>query len=259
MHNIFNRISRANDKSLALTSSIQSWFKEYPITLKPTIRQDRRSWELAIELAATPPIDEWAVEVSEIVGHLRAALDNQVMLIAKKSEIVDIKALGRLKFPICETEEGWNKEKKSISCLPVDCQERIEQVQPFQRGRQNADSSHDPLVVLRELSNSDKHYELAIPSPSIEKIGHSMQVEFVNEQEAALSIPPDMEVMNPGLRSGEVVLRHNARGAIKSVQGSMELIGDLQISVKEHRLNVHDLVKMSQYVRGIVDYIEGSG
>lgn len=93
----------------------------------------------------------------ECVHHLRAILDNLIWSLGELYPPVDSK----IAFPIYLDPEQFldaiNKSPlKGIKNFPSDAQSIIEQLQPYQRGKDAAPDLH-PLYVLNRLWNEDKH------------------------------------------------------------------------------------------------------
>jgi len=96
------------------------------------------------------PNREWGVLVGEIVHNLRSALDQAAYTAA------GTKASRDTKFPICRTEEDWDKWACSmIYGIPEKAVTVIQQAQPYRYSKETR-GRHE-LVLLNGMWNHDKH------------------------------------------------------------------------------------------------------
>lgn len=216
-----NRIERAEQLGALLATSIQDWPKTSPFEAVASIAEDRLSWELRLQVNTPPPLGEWGLRFGEAVHHLRAALDNAAVAIARESGVTDPKALKAIQFPICGTAEEWKSGKKRIASLPSFYQSAIEQVQPFQRPP--ATRAMDLLLLLRDLDNSDKHHLQMKARLETASLAHEPAVEFETEEGAAASVPPDTEVFAPDFTDGGCLLLWRTKGRIAHVKGAFSV------------------------------------
>lgn len=101
-----------------------------------------------------PPPD-FAPMIGDAVHNIRSALDHLVYELAPPS----VRETNKTQFPIYTDEDGYRKDaKRLIEGIVGDERILIERVQPWQ-----SDEPHsNPLEVLRQLSNRDKH-RLLVP------------------------------------------------------------------------------------------------
>jgi hypothetical protein len=105
-----------------------------------------------------PPF-EWSVRIGEIVHNLRAALDNLACAMAVEHSRAECE---HTEFPIFDSPATFaavrRRQRGGVSTDPIralhpDAQAVIEGLQPYHSG----DPQQDPLWLLYNLSNIDKH------------------------------------------------------------------------------------------------------
>jgi hypothetical protein len=105
-----------------------------------------------------PPI-EFAVRAGEIINHLRSSLDHLVwQLVLRKHSSPSFK----VQFPICVTVTKYKEAIRGgiINGIARSAQTIIQGAQPYHR----AIPADDPLAILHELNNIDKHKLLLVVS-----------------------------------------------------------------------------------------------
>ncbi|MFD4415249.1 hypothetical protein [Streptomyces sp. NPDC058476] len=228
--------------------------------VRASIAEDRLSWELRLQVSQSPPLADWGFRFGEAVNHLRAALDNLIVAIARQSGVTDEKQIKGLMFPICGTLKEWKSRQRALSCLPDWCREALEQVQPFQRLEHGGTLDGDLLLVLRELDNSTKHHLQVKPALAPQTIRHTPAVEFETEKGTAASMPPDAEVVVGPFEDGAVLLRYRTKGRIKSVGGQYNITAQVQALSPDGRPHgVTDLLAaLWEYTRIVMGHVMGA-
>ncbi len=110
-------------------------------------------WIVHYMQQAVPPI-HLGILLGECVFQLRSALDNLVCgLIRTQDPQAECR---RTQFPIRLQHDDWNKHwQKDLRGVEPAAQRMIHDLQPF--SRIPSDPERDPLNLLNELCNSDKH------------------------------------------------------------------------------------------------------
>ncbi|MFD3945971.1 hypothetical protein [Streptomyces sp. NPDC058579] len=247
---------RAHQLGAQLSADMQAWTHHYPLGAKGNIAEDRLSWELRLEVSQPPPLAEWGFRFGEAVHHLRAALDNLVVAIARQSGVADEKHLNALAFPICGTRKEWKKRSKAMMHLPEWCRDTLEQLQPFQRPEHGGTLDEDLLLVLRQLDNSAKHHLQVKPDLASHSIRHEPTIEFETEAGAAASQPPNVELMMAPFEDGAILLRHRTSGRIKSVRGRCNIKAQVQVVLPDSRTSgvTEILAALCEYTRIVMDH-----
>ena len=116
---------------------------------------------------AEPDVLRWGAMLGDVVGNLRAALDHVVYAISVSRDPEEFRDDRSTEFPITDSLDGFNRVRRrgnpphfEIRGLPPEAQAIVKALQPHY-GRDDQDRRKgDPLWLLRELSNIDKHRSL---------------------------------------------------------------------------------------------------
>lgn len=148
------KLDWAESKLIALQSSI----KNFARSNKPFFRAEQNPqlnegtlW--AKQSGSCPP--EFGLLAGDIANNARCALD---YLVYKASKLVPgSPARRKLKFPITNDCSWWNPSNTRIVLNDVDPMlvDVVESFQPY-----NGLGADDPLFLLHEINNSDKHHTL---------------------------------------------------------------------------------------------------
>ncbi|MFJ9126613.1 hypothetical protein ACIRJS_21190 [Streptomyces sp. NPDC102340] len=255
-----SRLARAHQLGAELSADMQAWLDSAPYGAQASIAEDRLSWELQLQVSQSPPLADYGFRFGEAVNHLRAALDNLVVAIARQSDVADEKQLRGLMFPICGTVKEWKSRQKALACLPDWCRDALEQVQPFQRPEHGGTLDEDLLLVLRDLDNSTKHHLQVKPDLAPQTVRHTPAVEFETEEGAAASVPPDTEVILAPFEDGAVLLRHRTSGRIKSIGGQYNITAQVQVVLPNGRPHgvTSLLAALWEYTRIVMGHVIGA-
>jgi hypothetical protein len=172
------KISRANVHLEFLNERVKSFAMDMS-SYKVITEDDWQTAKVFIDGEPEPPVEEWGAIIGDVVHNLRSALDHLVwqLTIANGHTPPPVIPLKRrdpggiwrdIAFPIhVDTYPldhlgnliPWSasKEPKSLWGVRPDLRTVIQKLQPFSR-RKN--SSKEPLAVLDELWNTDKHRHL---------------------------------------------------------------------------------------------------
>ena len=182
----------------ALTNSVAAWGRESHVArLGGALSPDRRSIDLRLEGIPPAPVEEWGFLIGDALHNMRSLLNNLLHSIAVASAGPG-GDVGRLQFPISETERDWTRAngggRKQIKGLPESVVRSVESLQPFNRG--GSDSVAHVLWLLNDLSNADKHRVATLPAHSTNR----------------LDLTVSAELLEPGLApiDGEVVFANSS-------------------------------------------------
>lgn len=214
------RLERAKQIIRDLTADVQKWAASTPLQLVGNIREDRLQFTVTLEVKAQPPLEQWAYRFGEAVHQLRAALENYLVSIARESGVTESKDLRRIQFPIAASSKEWKESASRIANLPQPVRAVIQQVQPFNRGESPAALRGDPLLLLRDLSNRDKHQARVITTMVPAQLQQAAAVEFETEEGAAASVPPDVRINVPSFETGGILYQQTTKGRIAKVTGT---------------------------------------
>jgi hypothetical protein len=109
-----------------------------------------------------PPLLRWGTIIGDAIQNLRSALDHIVYTISYRSNSSGFMNDETTEFPICDNFDALRGPHRrtwgpfhQIRGIPKDAQAIIEGLQPYHRGKESLQA--DPLWILREMSNIDKH------------------------------------------------------------------------------------------------------
>jgi len=115
----------------------------------------RRRYALRMRVPQLPP-DDWSVVISGIAHQFRAALDNltwQLALLTNgETKLLGLRREEKPAFPIYAERKSFHGQ--GIGCLADPHRTAIELLQPYHAGDK---AVRDPLWMLHELNNTDKH------------------------------------------------------------------------------------------------------
>lgn len=200
-----------------LAANIQAWMATEPASTTITIAEDRRAWELRLQIREQPPLVKWGHTFGDAVSGLRGVLNHLVRGIVEVEAITLAKPL-QLQFPIAATTSEWRNESKRVAELPKDARDAIEQIQPFRRSGPHGQPESDPLLLLRRLSNRKNHDFALLPVVEPRELTHEFAVEFASEAAASAEGEPEVAVA-AAFEHGTVLIRQVTKSAIVKVRG----------------------------------------
>jgi len=200
------------------------------------------------------PINEWDTQFGECIHNLRSSLDNFAFALARLKEDPPLRQKS-ICFPIyTKKEEFINNGRRNIDQLPSDASELIEKLQPFNRdgSEEFGRPEDDPLVILTELYNSDKHRIPSVVLITPTQIGQEVCVKFYTEEDASANIPPNATVWVGPLKPGAVLFEYKTTAPIESVEGKYDFEAVVGIQYKEQYLHIIPLLKQLHYYVNLV-------
>lgn len=115
------------------------------------------------------PTTRLGVLVGDIIGNIRSALDHVIYAISFSRDPDEFRDDRTTEFPIWDDPEGFRRAHRrrwgslyEIRGIPPEAQAVVEGLQPYHRGK----VSDDPLWILREMSNVDKHRNIHLATYS---------------------------------------------------------------------------------------------
>lgn len=164
------RLNRARTHNDDLERQVFTYFQERFGDAYDIIRERDPmlgDYILRLNVRESPPLEDWALIVSDSIHELRSSLDNLMWAVGRRFSSAT-KLGGMFAFPICPTQRDW------LVALPPHSESlrrRIEKVtsaevvgvldhlQPY-RGRDGPE--WHGLSVISQLSNADKHRSPAL-------------------------------------------------------------------------------------------------
>jgi hypothetical protein len=250
------KLARAGMQAQSLATSVQAWVRKNPITGRCELREGRLGFRL-IQNAFTerPPTEEWGLIVGECVHNLRSALDNLAYALARLREDPPPQP-SKIAFHIVRDRTKFRSYSRGLDQLPTEAAALVEKIQPFQRDGSAANGlpDNDPLILLQQLNNSDKHRVPSVVLIAPTEITHSPAVEFYSEADAAANVPPDATIWAGPLSENVTLLEYRTKHPVARVMGRYEgtAIVALQTDSAPVQMDSH-LAAIRQYTTLVVD------
>ncbi len=259
---IYAKLLRADDKSLALSNSINSWCNKNAVTLESKLRPERHGLDLTCDMKnLIVPIENWRLDFGEIVYTLRSTLDNLIFFCATL-HLDPPKQPRSLYFPIFTDAQDFSKQaKKASSQLDPIVSELVEKIQPYHREKSEVEGSSeaDPLFILNCLSNFDKH---RMPIPFLvppQEISFQQSCQFYSDEDASANIPPNVVIHVDALEHGKTVMEYITNCPIKVATGKFEIKAKVAIMVNGHARDIFEVIEQVRwYSRIIVNEFENT-
>lgn len=184
------RLRFASDRQTQLHLEIRDWRRTYPFELKPAVDADGQGWKSILRITSQPPLIRWGLLVTEILNHLRSALNTTLSRLVAAQGITLSKPL-QLQYPFAPTFAKWRQgEGKRIAELPDSVQRLIFSSQPFFLDSLSGDEpGADWLTRLFRLDNQGKH--------DIELVAQAGSSQFESSLHAILRDAPDVRPKFP--------------------------------------------------------------
>jgi hypothetical protein len=152
------RLRFASERQEQLHVEIRDWRRTYPFDLRPEIDADGQGWTSSLRVKSQPPLVRWGMQVTEILNHLRSALNTTLSRIVTAVGITLSKPLS-LQYPFAPSYAKWQQsEGRRVSELPDAVQRLIFFSQPFYQDVMTGDDpGSDWLTQLFRMDNQGKH------------------------------------------------------------------------------------------------------
>jgi hypothetical protein len=245
------KIERANEHITNLQAILQPFADANTYKVRREYDDKLGRLSFVLEAPHSFPV-ETSVLIGEALYHQRSTLDYLVWQLVHKNTGSPPTNTTKSGFPIFTTREGYKARGKAmIQGTSATAAARIESCQPFHRG---TSFDQDPLWILQELNNTDKHRLLLV---TCAYIGHgSGQFEF----------EPPVQILEGRCYS------HINAGAVKhgtvlawfeTAQREVNMKGKIGISIalekvgsRQYQSAVPLLTELSAYVSSILDAFE---
>ena len=216
---------------------------------------DRRGFKIIItEFEAPKAVDDWTVLLGEYVHNIRSALDNLAFALAR-IENDPPKDPGKIAFPIfLEKSKFENNGRDKLSQLPEKAAKLIGMLQPFTRdgSAQHGTPESDALLLINNLSNSDKHRKPSIIFMAPTKLVHNFLVVFRSDQDAIDSEPHHIKISPGSLEHGKVLIEYTTNSPVEKVVGSLVGTAVVLLETPNGPLELIQLCKGMHYYTSLV-------
>jgi len=156
------KLARAAEHLAALKSATQDYSRE--VNHRLVRGYDPLTDEFIVRVQITKPIPlEWGLIIGDVLHNLRSALDSLVFELAERhAGGLGVQEVRKIQFPICDrpgTFQTEVKQKKKLLHVTPKAVAEAERLQPYMP---TAWPGGNPLGILRDLSDIDKHRKLLL-------------------------------------------------------------------------------------------------
>ena len=150
------KIARADEHLHALYRETDGWGDGDPLGIVRQSNPDGSEHLFSLVFKARPDVWRWAVLLGDALHNLRCALDHIVYALAINQTGMDPPpGDSQLAFPICSSDDYFDKAVNRISVLNDSTREAIRKAQPYNRIKPG--QWFAPIWWLAQLNDIDKH------------------------------------------------------------------------------------------------------
>jgi hypothetical protein len=159
LYGCWAKIERASENIKNLEAEIAAFVQPDPYIVAGNVNHQTKECTFVANAKIIPL--RFSVLTGEIIHHLRSSLDHLIWALALQSHDTPHPNIA---FPICRTEENFNAaiKAKKIKGISESAQAIIESLQPYRDTNWRNTVSDNPLRIIHEFSNTDKHRLLAV-------------------------------------------------------------------------------------------------
>jgi hypothetical protein len=153
------KIERANENIKNLEAEIAAFVRPDPYIVVGNVDHQKNECTFVAN-AKTIPL-RFSVLAGEIIHHLRSSLDHLMCaLVLQRSNVVN----SRHGFPICLNEKDFRAARKTgkMEGISGAAEAIVERLQPYRNADWRNTVSDNPLSILHQFNNTDKHRLLAV-------------------------------------------------------------------------------------------------
>lgn len=224
---------------------ISSWVKESSMIIDAELREERLGVRVIFKGFTKPaPLDEWGLLAGECIHNMRSSLDNLAFALARL-RCDPPHNPNKISFPIYKDQARFMENgRRNIDQLPADAASLIEKIQPFQRydSGQGDSPDKDPLALLQELNNADKHRIPSIVFLAKEKISFTSDVKFYSDDDADNNVPPNIVINPEPLEVGSTLYEWITKEPIESAGGIGKVDASVALQTSRGNLELVDIL-----------------
>jgi hypothetical protein len=174
------KFHRAQEHLSVFDMAAQWWLQSQPHRVTEEVDAEAGVKQVVVIADEQPPM-RLSLILGDAIQNWRAVLDHMVVELATEEygETLPNEIEKNLAFPITTSKENFRDARKRgrLYCVPAQAQAFIYRLQPYRRGD---DMTTDPLWILQELSNIDKHRRLPLLGAVVSEVTYdSIEVQSV--------------------------------------------------------------------------------
>ena len=157
-----HKLRRSGEHLRAFDEAAKWWTEEHPYRISEEIDEKAGEKRIVVFAEGEPP-DRLSLILGDAIHNLRSCLDCVVVELARTNSggYLMPRIEEDLAFPITTSRSKFKSALRMgrLSCLPIRAQALIQGLQPYRR---KDGIERDPLWVLHQLSNIDKHRRIPL-------------------------------------------------------------------------------------------------
>lgn len=215
------RLRQAMKRHDELFKLMNDWRQSDPVEWEQVIQPDQLGWELRLRPRSSPPVEEASILFTEVLGHLRTALNIALQEIARRGHF-PVKA-HLIQYPLALDEREFQKQERRLKGLPMYLRNALRWRQPYFLSPL-APSEH-PLALIATLDNDAKHRFNLQGSVTVEHLVDTLRPEL----EDGGSLPdPRRLTYDPKLKDEwPLISEDTSPYAVRQIVGSVDLVVDI--------------------------------
>jgi hypothetical protein len=165
MQRIHDKLGRAEAHFVHLKAAIGHGVSAIHTSASTSVQNEPNRQGVSIKTDVPKPSSQWGIILGDVVHQLRSGLDHLVYALATRTHPISEQQAKKLSFPVfkksADFDAHWTISKGLLeSWIGVDEFAEVKLAQPYKRTPDNP--STDPLWVLAELDNIDKHRTILV-------------------------------------------------------------------------------------------------
>lgn len=159
----WRRLERAAVIVEAVLQKLDAYQRAGGLGFRVVVGGSKKDAEIRLIMAPGLDVDELSLDLSEVVHHIRSAMDSMAWQLAHSAGGSPANPT-KVYFPAAKTPDAWENAKSNLAGVHPELLERIREHQPYTRA---AKADGWPTAVVSALSNSDKHRGLLAVQPAV--------------------------------------------------------------------------------------------
>jgi hypothetical protein len=251
------RLDRAEEHLATLGRALQAWRDQNPSPILGRGNPEKTRHDFYASFEVQPDLVGWGIVFGDAIHNLRAALDNLVWECASR----DGPPPKQTEFPVFVDRDRYFAPQKDrgggqwkMSGIRNEAVRRaIEQVQPWSCAKP---PEHDPLWVIHEFNNADKHRVITPVLLVPRTLETSISLEYADEATAGDSVPPAIEYWDGPIEDGRRVFTIHTPSRPEKVAMSHGVTLGVAISLGDRTGGITGtLGSLCSHVRGVVERV----
>ena len=190
-----------------LFTDVAEWGAAGHVEVDLITREDLLGADVVLLCDEQPPLLDWSLRLSEVVHHLRGALDSMTYELAGINNPSN-SARESVLWPVAKSQAEWDSivEKRNLEVIPSEYLDRIRRAQAFTKTKTN---DADPYQTLAALSNHDKHRGMIETAPQLDGITGALRLSRAGDKSPGVDGSLKVTSGEFSLTSGTVLISYS--------------------------------------------------